>query len=622
MGKSAAVVSFGLVMGLCAAGVAGCGGGGDGGKAGFKPPPTLGGGGSGATIGNWPPIQPGSGGAGWSAGSSTGASTGTSAGSSSGSSAGSSSGSSAGSSSGSSSGSSVGASTGWSTGSSGGTIPGSSSGSSTGGSSGGSAGGSSGASSGSSSGTTTGGSGGSSTGGSTGSSSGSTTGSSSGGSTSGGSSGGSTSGGGSSSNGGGGGGGVPLTYIYINSGGGSIYRYDSANWSLETEVVRSTGAFSISSGPRANTLYLQISSFSSGPLEMYDLVTRSLTHVGGDVPGNAFGEGRNGFLYAGSGYGLYRVDPNSGSSTYVGDGRWGYAGDLAVDPTSDILYGAVEGQWTVDLVVVDRASGDQRVVGPLGVSGDIWGLGFSRNGDLFAAGPDGSGAGAIYQIDKTSGRASPVRRLNYEPYDMATQPYDVAETDHSGGGGVASAAPASREGVLFEEDFDGGAAAIRWSGTRVWEAGAPTAGPNGAASGARCMATRVQGGYPGYCLDTVETPPIDLSKARRPVLVIRHWYDVEDERDGGAVRVRASRGEATLEPARGYPRRGIVGLEGGAGFSGRSRAWVVDTFDLSAFAGEREVRIGFTFGSDDDSRRAGWFVDDIVVAEEGAAPTR
>ncbi len=209
-------------------------------------------------------------------------------------------------------------------------------------------------------------------------------------------------------------------------------------------IARSTGAFSISSGPLANTLYLQMGSyFSAGPLKTLDLVSRTLRHVGGDVPGNALGEARNGFLFAGSGVETYRIDPTTGRSTYIGDGDYPYAGDFAVDPTTNVLYGSVSGRRGVTLVTVDRATGRQTQVGPLGLARDIWGMGFSLNGELFAAGPSGSGRGTIYAVNKATGGATAARALSFEPFDMATQPYVRPEHEEwppapgPGGSGVA-----------------------------------------------------------------------------------------------------------------------------------------------------------------------------------------
>jgi hypothetical protein len=278
-----------------------------------------------------------------------------------------------------------------------------------------------------------------------------------------------SSGNGVSSSGSGNGSTTGLTDIYINDVGGTIYQYNSADWNIENVIVRNTGAFSISSGPAANSLYLQLASLNSqngydGPLAVYDLVNHTTTSIGGDVPGNAFGEGRNGYLYSGSGASLYRVDPANGATVYVGDGPYGFAGDIAVDPTSNVMYGAVSGPYGVTLVTIDRNSAGQAVVGPLGVLGDIWGLGFSGDGTLYATGPDGSGGGAIYHIDKSTGTANQARALNYEPYDMATQPYNVPEDQHPdlGGGGAATGSAA---GGATRIETPEGPKALRW---HVW----------------------------------------------------------------------------------------------------------------------------------------------------------
>lgn len=420
-----------------------------------------------------------------------------------------------------------------------------------------------------------------------------------------------------------------MTSIYINSAGGRIYKYDSANWSLETVVVANTGAFSISSGPAANTLYLQISNFNSGPLDAYDVVTRALTSKGGSVPGNAFGEGRDGFLYAGSGTSLYRIDPSNGSATHVGDGTYGFAGDIAVDPTTDVMYGAVEGRWGVELAILNRTTGGQTTVGALGVSTTIWGLGFSMNGDLFAAGPNSSGGGSIYRINKATGAATSVRSLNYEPYDMATQPYTVNEDVAGGGAGGAVSSGGSGPavafvggGTYFAESFDGAPTRMRVRGTELWEAGTPSAGPGGAASGATCLATRTWGGYPAMSLEAAETPSISLAAAERPMLAIRHWYDLAEGADGAVVRVRTPEGDVVLEPTVSYPGEALPGLHGAPGFTGRSRGWVESSFDLSRWRGRADVRIAFTLGSSDARAAGGWFIDDILVGEAGAVLER
>lgn len=217
----------------------------------------------------------------------------------------------------------------------------------------------------------------------------------------------------------------PTTLIYINSSAGALYSYDSANSYAETLIAGSTGAFSISSGPAANTLYIQS---GGGSLSTYDLATNTQTAIGGSVPGNALGEGRDGLLYAGSGASLYSVNPLTGVSTLIGGGSWSYAGDIAVDPTALLdMYGAVDTGAGVALAKINKATGVQTLIGNFGVSGTIYGLGFALDGTLFATGPEANGGSGIYTIDKSTGAATLVHSLRYQAYDMATQPFDTPE---------------------------------------------------------------------------------------------------------------------------------------------------------------------------------------------------
>lgn len=217
---------------------------------------------------------------------------------------------------------------------------------------------------------------------------------------------------------------APATLIYINSGAGDIFSYDTSNAYLQSTVATGTGTFSMSSGPAGNTLYLQV----GGELQTLNLTTLTISNVGGAVPGNALGEGRDGSLYAGAGTQLHRVDPLTGLSTLVGSGLFGYAGDIAVDPTNvSRMFGAVVTNSGVQLALIDKLTGGQTLVGAFGVAGDIWGLGFALDGTLYAAGPTAPGAGAIFTVDKTTGAATFARALDYQPFDMATQPFERQE---------------------------------------------------------------------------------------------------------------------------------------------------------------------------------------------------
>lgn len=217
----------------------------------------------------------------------------------------------------------------------------------------------------------------------------------------------------------------PTTLIYINSSSGDLYSYDSANAYAETLIATGIGAYSISSGPAANTLYIQ---GTDSKLSTYNLATNTQTAVGGSVSGNALGEGRDGLLYAGNGTSLYSVNPLTGVSALIGGGAWSYAGDIAVDPTALLdMYGAVGTGSGVALAKINKATGVQTLIGNFGVSGTIYGLGFALDGTLFATGPEANGGSGIFTIDKSTGAATLVHSLRYAAYDMATQPFDTPE---------------------------------------------------------------------------------------------------------------------------------------------------------------------------------------------------
>ena len=218
------------------------------------------------------------------------------------------------------------------------------------------------------------------------------------------------------------------TLIYINSSGGALYSYDPSNSYAQTLIAPATGAFSISSGPTANTIYIQS---GAGLLSTYDLVTHVQSSGVGSVPGNALGEGRDGFLYAGSGANLFRVNSVTGVSTLIGSGANAYAGDLAVDPTNlGVLYGAVNTASGVSLVMVNKTTGAQSIPLSFGLPGgtSIFGLGFALDGTLYATGPI-AGGGEIYTVNKTTGMANEVHAISFQPFDMATQPFVVNEAN-------------------------------------------------------------------------------------------------------------------------------------------------------------------------------------------------
>jgi bacillopeptidase F (M6 metalloprotease family) len=150
----------------------------------------------------------------------------------------------------------------------------------------------------------------------------------------------------------------------------------------------------------------------------------------------------------------------------------------------------------------------------------------------------------------------------------------------------------------------------------VWEWGAPTSGPGAAHSGVNLWATVLAGTYPSSANATLDLPPITIA-ADRPYASFSfwHWYNMENEYDGGNVQVSTDGGAtfALLTPAGGYDgiaRTGNAGIPGQPCFTDIHESWQQELFDLSAYAGQQVV-LRFHFGSDGSVVRSGWYIDDL-----------
>ena len=165
---------------------------------------------------------------------------------------------------------------------------------------------------------------------------------------------------------------------------------------------------------------------------------------------------------------------------------------------------------------------------------------------------------------------------------------------------------------------------MRTDNSRVWEWGRPRSGPNAPVSGEKVAATVRDGNYPDQEAGLLILPALDLSTATRPVLHFKHWYDIEAGFDGGCVQASAA-GMSTfpiLPPGDGYPYLEVSALGGRPAYSGQSGGYVDAVVDLSRFAGRTGVQIVFFFAADGDRNAAGWYVDDVLVAEETVVAAR
>lgn len=160
----------------------------------------------------------------------------------------------------------------------------------------------------------------------------------------------------------------------------------------------------------------------------------------------------------------------------------------------------------------------------------------------------------------------------------------------------------------FEGD-DGG-----WVGLMLWEWGTPSSyGPGGAHWGEKCWATNLDGPYGNNANSPLTTIEYDLSEATSGTLNFYHYYDTQDGRDGGNVKISTDGGATweLLAPQGGYPVPSMYWNDE-AGYSGASAGWELATFDLADYLGE-QVLFRFRFGSDGSGNGPGWYIDDAYL---------
>ena len=138
----------------------------------------------------------------------------------------------------------------------------------------------------------------------------------------------------------------------------------------------------------------------------------------------------------------------------------------------------------------------------------------------------------------------------------------------------------------------------------------------GAGSGSRVWGTVLGGDYDNGVQWTLDLPVVDIPAADGVELRFRQWYSMEDDYDGGNIKVAADGGVFNLAiPVPGYTHQSLSGLGGEPGFEG-SVGWHEVTADLTQFAGQTVV-IRWTLGSDHSITRRGWYLDDMTVTAWG-----
>jgi subtilisin family serine protease len=152
-----------------------------------------------------------------------------------------------------------------------------------------------------------------------------------------------------------------------------------------------------------------------------------------------------------------------------------------------------------------------------------------------------------------------------------------------------------------------------YTGEGVWEWGQPTSGPNGAYDGNNVWGTVLAGQYPNNADDALYTPFYEIDGANA-VLSFYHWYNMENNYDGGNLHVSTDGGNTwmLITPDGGYPNPDVVGLDQEPGFSDQTGGWQQVVVDLSAYQGQT-IMIKFRFGTDGSVVRDGWYIDGVVL---------
>ena len=150
----------------------------------------------------------------------------------------------------------------------------------------------------------------------------------------------------------------------------------------------------------------------------------------------------------------------------------------------------------------------------------------------------------------------------------------------------------------FETDIEG------WEigGSPEWQWGTPATGPNAAASGEKVIATNLAGTYVEKANMTMKMPPIDLPEGNA-YLQFKHWYEIENPYDNAYVEASTDNEAWTTL----------------ATYTDISNGYVDEEIDLSQYAGKR-IYIRFKFNSDGYGNKQGWFIDDVRLANQSAAP--
>lgn len=114
----------------------------------------------------------------------------------------------------------------------------------------------------------------------------------------------------------------------------------------------------------------------------------------------------------------------------------------------------------------------------------------------------------------------------------------------------------------------------------------------------------------------------DLTNKNTATLKFDNYIDIEEQWDFGVVQVSTDNGKTWKSLANSNTRSDVVEQgypkikENLPGFTGTYEGWKKETFDLSAYAGQK-ILVSFRYLTDWGGTQKGWFIDNIEIPEIG-----
>lgn len=168
----------------------------------------------------------------------------------------------------------------------------------------------------------------------------------------------------------------------------------------------------------------------------------------------------------------------------------------------------------------------------------------------------------------------------------------------------------------FSDNMDGGGFGTRWTGTGTW--GYST---SSSYSGSSSLSESPTGNYTNGANTTVTSVQIDLSNSTAAFLSF--WIRYNSENGNDRLRIQAAStatsGAFVTLPGTNTVTENALNMGNLPGYTGRQDYWVRERVDLSQHLGRSDVRIRFSFVSNNVTPSAnnvvgdGFYIDDLTV---------